>query len=221
MRHILLATSALLLSTSLAYATPTCVGNNNCNDNSTTNEGGTGVGVGIGIGEGGEGGNATIERDAVRNTNTNTNTNTNVNSATAVSGANALAHQGQLQGQLQGQAVSVDASTHTDFPVSTAIAPSAQGNCQSFIGAAGQGDSLGVSGLIPISSNWCRIVNMMNWLATNVNRQAAVRYGCISEDDFAEAVGEAMCNAVSTSVTPTSDKPVASLNYKAMQPINE
>jgi hypothetical protein len=231
------ASTALLFTMASAVAGDnTCVGNQNCQDNSTTNEGGTGVGVGVGIGigvgkggEGGEGGNATIERGAIDND----NTNVNVNSASAE--ANASAKQGQLQGQIQGQYQSnysksgvkgsgnsnvyIDASERTNFPASTAIAPTATGTCQSFLGGAGQSDTLGVSGLIPISSNWCRIVSMMNWLAVNVSVQAGIRYGCISEDDFADAVGESLCNAPVT-VIPRAEKPVASLNYQPMQPVN-
>jgi hypothetical protein len=225
------AGAALADSNHTCVGNANCSTTNNDNDTyNTTNKGGTGIGVGIGYGEGGDGGNATIARGAVNNENENTNKLDskidnkidNRDTNTVVSTNVNAQSQGQEQQQKQSlrnsnssrsssrvddsgnSSVYIEGDRYPKIPVASAIAPSASGNCQSFLGGAGQGISVGASGLIPISSNWCRIVNMMNWVAVNVSKQAAIRYGCISEDDFAEAVGEAMCNAPDQPVTDMS-----------------
>ena len=242
---IILLASVAFSGAALADSNHSCTGNANCsttnNDNdtyNTTNKGGTGIGVRIGYGEGGDGGNATIERGAVNNENENTNKLDskidNRDTNTVVSTNVNTQSQGQEQEQKQylhnsntsrssskvndsgNSSVYIEGDRYPKIPVASAIAPHADGNCQSFLGGAGQGTSLGASGLIPISSNWCRIVNYMNWIAVNVSKQAAIRYGCISEDDFAEAVGEAMCNAPDQ---PATDASKVSSNFGTMSPV--
>lgn len=235
---IILLASVAFAGAALADSNHTCVGNANCsttnNDNdtyNTTNKGGTGIGIGYG-----EGGDATIARGAVNNENENTNKldskidnkidNRDTNTVVSTNAQS----QGQEQEQKQylhnsnssrssskvndsgNSSVYIEGDRYPKIPVASAIAPHAEGNCQSFLGGAGQGISAGASGLIPISSNWCRIVNYMNWIAVNVSKQAAIRYGCISEDDFAEAVGEAMCN--------TPDQPAVDANKTALAPVS-
>ena len=128
--------------------------------------------------------------------------------------------QGQDQGQGQGQALNYT-NINPRQPVATAIAPSAIGNCQSMIGAAGQGIDGAGSGIIPISRNWCRTINEANWLKDNLGVATATRFMCEQSDAMAEAIGDARCNATeqlgNSNVPVSTSKPIAS--YEPMQPV--
>jgi hypothetical protein len=230
---IILLASVAFAGAALADSEHNCVGNANCstttndndpitntNGNANTNvntatggaggqggEGGNGFGIGVGFGGKAEGGNAKveIERGAfdIDNKNLNLQGQQQQQKASARSSSDSFS-KSKVEDS-GNSSVYIEGDRYPKIPVASAIAPSASGNCQSFLGA---------SGLIPISSNWCRIVNYMNWIAVNVSKQAAIRYGCISEDDFAEAVGEAMCNAPDQPVTDANK--VAS---SAMSPV--
>jgi hypothetical protein len=243
---IILLASVAFAGAALADSEHNCVGNANCsttnndndpitntNGNANTNvntatggaggqggEGGNGFGIGVGFGGKAEGGNAKveIERGAfdIDNKNLNLQGQQQQQQQKASARSSSDSFSKSKVEDSGNSSVYIEGDRYPKIPVASAIAPSASGNCQSFLGGAGQGISAGASGLIPISSNWCRIVNMMNWVAVNVSKQAAIRYGCISEDDFAEAVGEAMCNAPDQPDTDMSK--VSSLS--TMAPVN-